>query len=58
MGDSSLSLVHFIEVGDGHPPEKPVDATARLSERGIEVTVADRKYLFTRQAPFAVTQSE
>jgi len=50
-----LKTVHLIETGDGAQPEKSVEATARESNKAIEVTVNGTSFLFSTQSSFAVT---
>ncbi len=57
-GESALDLVHLIEGGDGQPSAAEVSAAARASRDGITVALGRMKFLFSRQAPFAVTPME
>jgi len=50
-----LKVVHLIETGDGAEPEKAADATVRELDKAIAVTLGGATFLFSTQAPFAVT---
>ena len=54
--ESSLQMVHLIEVGDGLTPGEAAQASARPAENGIAFTLGERKYLFSTSAPFTVAE--
>jgi hypothetical protein len=56
--DNTLQMVQFIEVGDGQSPGEPEAAATRITQRGIEVSVAGSTYEFSTQDPFGVSLSQ
>ncbi len=53
-GAGDLTLVHFIEVGDGKPGA-PKAVKHKISDAAVEVPLDGRTYVFSRKAPFAVS---
>ena len=48
-----MTLVHLIEVGDGHP-DAGIDEKPRITNDQIELDLIDRTFVFARKAPFTV----
>lgn len=54
--NTSLTMVHLLETGDGLEPEKPGAANVQTLKNTLEVTLGPEKFLFSAQPPFAITR--
>jgi hypothetical protein len=56
-GDSSLKLIHLLEVGDGLTAEKSASAATEASGDAIKLTLGGKTFRFSSRPPFAIEEA-
>lgn len=56
-GESTLVMVHAMDVGDGVPPGAFPDAAAKAVEGGMEVRIGSKQFTFSGSPGFGITPS-
>ncbi len=57
-GRETLTLVHFLEVGDGTPPVVLPEVKVHATDRAIELSWEGKTFIFAAQPPFAITNQQ